>query len=152
MSFISLCSLLSWADPSDRILVVLSSLPSAVNIIWTSAIFAGPHLGHVMTMHPMWEVTRCAPGAGNMRWWSVRGHRSHPHARYGPRVSGYQSTISVSPNCHTRQRSSLQGCNMHIVSSPPCIWLPSANQSKEDGARANQKHGSLLLSSSRVQH
>ena len=26
MSFISLCSLLSWADPTDRILVVLSSL------------------------------------------------------------------------------------------------------------------------------
>lgn len=67
MSFISLCSLLSCADPSDRILVVLSSLPcehylNKCNICWSP-----PRLGHVMTMHCGHvggdQVTRCAPGA-----------------------------------------------------------------------------------------
>ena len=65
MSFISLCSLLSCADPSDRILVVLSSLPCEHYLNKSNICWSPPHLGHAMTMHCVGgvQVTRCAPGA-----------------------------------------------------------------------------------------
>ena len=91
MSFISLCSLLSCADPSDRILVVLSSLPcehylNKCNICWSP-----PRLGHVMTMHCGHVGGDQVCSRGNMWCWSVSGHRSHPGSRYGPCLSSLMS-------------------------------------------------------------
>ena len=163
MSFISLCSLLSCADPSDRILVVLSSLPCEHYLNKSNICWSPPHLGHVMTMHCVGgvQVTRCAPGAtcDAGQSWSQKPPRLQIRAlSLISHVPGYQSTISVSPvspHCRHRQRISLQGCNMHLVCPPHniCIGLPSANQSKELRLSANRKQGNLLLcSSSRVQH
>ena len=163
MSFISLCSLLSCADPSDRILVVLSSLPCEHYLNKSNICWSPPHLGHAMTMHCVGgvQVTRCAPGATCDAGQSLvteatpapdTGLVSHLSC---PWVSEHNISVprqpSLSPQtAHITARLQHAPC----VSSSQHLHRVTISQSEQRvGAVSQSKQGNLLLcSSSRVQH